>query len=139
MGLLASRELCVCAVHRGSDVSDVHCHNVTLTYIRLDYLCLSTFSSSAVGSNTLPVLSSRSLTTEYQFLIPIIFRSSSTSSVHLLRGLPLFLILPFYQFFLHSFVIHHSIMSYRPNLTASIRCKCVPLIMFPVCPYLLLL
>jgi hypothetical protein len=33
-----------------------------------------------------------SLATACQFLIPMIFKSSSTSSIHLLRGLPLFLV-----------------------------------------------
>lgn len=81
---MGSRELCVCAVHTGCDVIDVQCHDVTLTYIRPDYLCSSSFSRNAVGSNTFPVLPSRSVATEYQFLIPhylqILFDLISTSS-----------------------------------------------------------
>jgi ABC-type uncharacterized transport system permease subunit len=39
-----------------------------------------------------PLHSFQSLATLCQFLIPIAFRSSSTLSLHLYRGLPLFLI-----------------------------------------------
>lgn len=130
-------------MHRGSDVSDVRCHDLTLTYtyIHPGYLCSASFSRSAVDSNKFPILSSRSLITEYQFLIPIIFRSSSTSLVHLLHGLPLFLIpsillvIFFFALFRYtSFPYVHTILIW---LLLHIL-HCVPLVMFPVCPYLFL-
>ena len=43
-------------------------------------------------SNTILLHSRRSLATACLFFIPIVFKSSSTSSLHLLRDLPLFLI-----------------------------------------------
>jgi len=63
------------------------------------------------------------------FFIPITFRSSSTSSVHLLRGLPLFLIpsiLPviFFPCILSLYVF--PLCPFHPNLTALIHFTCAP-------------
>jgi hypothetical protein len=70
---------------------------IKITLLDASYSVLSNFSFETIKFNLIPLHSTRSQTTIWWSLVPIFFRSSSTSSVHLFHGLPLVLIVPFWQ------------------------------------------
>ena len=113
-----------------------------ILYLLLHLLLLLSYCSPlwTLVSNTFLLHSFRSLTTVYWFFTPVIFRPSSTLSVHLFHGLPLFLIPSilavtiFFSPFLRYSPISMSITSERFYEFLQV----CPLVTYPVSSYLFL-